>query len=250
MSGVSADIMEIFTSLQGEGLDLGARHLFVRLYGCNCRCRYCDTEAALEVSGPCRIEQTPGRGDFRERFNPLDPEGAALLILAGAAQIGGIDALTLTGGEPLLQASFLRGLLPLLEHRFPCFLETNGLLYRELESILPLIDGISMDVKLASATGEATDWEAHRHFLQTGDAKIRYVKAVVSPTVEEDELSHLAELIRSCGREPPLVLQPVSGSESDRSWMRRLLAIQADLREEGVGSVRIIPQIHKHLGVL
>jgi len=249
MGRETARVMEIFTSLQGEGLDLGARHLFLRFYGCNRRCRYCDTETSLNPAGPCRVEQTPGRGDFRERPNPLSVEEVATLLHAGGAQKGGVDALTLTGGEPLLHTPFLQKLLPRLGDRFPVFLETNGLLFHELESILPWIDGISMDVKIPSATGEAADWAAHRRFLEIGSAKIRYVKAVLSPAVQEDELHHLADLIRSSG-EPVLVLQPVGGSESERSWMDRLLAIQAGLREAGVRSVRIIPQVHKLLGVL
>ncbi len=245
----SAAVMEIFTSLQGEGPDLGERHLFLRFYGCNRRCRYCDTEAALKDTGPCRVEQMPGRGDFRERPNPLTVEETASLLRAGGAQKGGVDALAITGGEPLLHAPFLQELLPRLQNRFSCILETNGLLFAELETILPFIDGISMDVKIPSATGEEADWEGHRRFLETGGAKIRYVKAVVSPIVKEDELHRLAELIRSGGN-ATLILQPVSGSESDRSWMGRLLEIQAGLREEGVRSVRVIPQIHKLLGVL
>ncbi|NOY53760.1 MAG: 7-carboxy-7-deazaguanine synthase QueE [Deltaproteobacteria bacterium] len=249
MERETVSVMEIFTSLQGEGPELGARHLFVRFYGCNRRCVYCDTEAALKLSGPCRIEQTPGRGDFRERPNPLNLEEVAHLILSGSVQAGGIDALTLTGGEPLLYAPFLRELLPLLDHRFPCLLETNGLLSDALQSVLPWIDVVSMDVKIPSATGEAADWEGHRRFLQTGGAKIGYVKTVLSPDVKEDELHLLAELIRSGGC-PPLVLQPVSGSERDRSWIERLFDIQAGLREAGIDSVRIIPQVHKLLGVL
>ncbi len=246
----AAAVMEIFTSLQGEGPDLGERQLFLRFYGCNRRCRYCYTEASLKASGPCRVEQTPGKGDFQDRPNPLTVEETASLLRIGGAQKGGIHSLALTGGEPLLHAPFLRRLLPGVKKNLSVFLETNGLLYRELESILPLIDGISMDVKLASVTGETSDWEGHRRFLETGGAKIRYVKAVVSPVVERDELHRLAELIRSYGGDLPLVLQPVSGSESDRSWMERLLAIQADLRGGEGRSVRIIPQIHKLLGVL
>ncbi|MBI2447469.1 MAG: 7-carboxy-7-deazaguanine synthase QueE, partial [Candidatus Omnitrophica bacterium] len=36
-------ISEIFSSIQGEGLYLGKRQIFVRFYGCNMRCAYCDT---------------------------------------------------------------------------------------------------------------------------------------------------------------------------------------------------------------
>ena len=41
---MDAPIIEIFSSIQGEGLLIGERQIFVRFAGCNLDCTYCDTK--------------------------------------------------------------------------------------------------------------------------------------------------------------------------------------------------------------
>ena len=40
---MDANLVEIFSSVQGEGPDVGASTLFVRLGACDLRCRWCDS---------------------------------------------------------------------------------------------------------------------------------------------------------------------------------------------------------------
>ena len=40
---MKAPIIEVFSSIQGEGLLIGRRQIFVRFAGCNLNCNYCDT---------------------------------------------------------------------------------------------------------------------------------------------------------------------------------------------------------------
>jgi 7-carboxy-7-deazaguanine synthase len=96
-------IAETFTSLQGESTYAGLPCFFVRLAGCNLRCRYCDTPAAT--------------GGGRE---------APVSEVVSAFRSSGIGLAEITGGEPLLQAGFLRLATELKAAARTVLVETNG----------------------------------------------------------------------------------------------------------------------------
>lgn len=76
-------VVEIFESINGEGMRAGELAVFVRMRGCNLNCTYCDTTWANEKETPC-LEMTEEE------------------ILQKVMDTG-IKNVTLTGGEPLLQ---------------------------------------------------------------------------------------------------------------------------------------------------
>lgn len=97
---VSYAVKEMFLTLQGEGVNAGARAVFVRFAGCNlwsgrerdratAICRFCDTDF-VGTDGA-------GGGKFAD---------AAALVAAAEAHWGGGMAdrfVVITGGEPMLQ---------------------------------------------------------------------------------------------------------------------------------------------------
>ena len=91
MSGSAAKIYEVFNSIQGEGLYVGERQIFIRFAGCNLSCQYCDTPQ--KESGCVELEQLIGQ--VKELNKPK----------------GAVDAICLTGGEPLLQVDFIKNFL-------------------------------------------------------------------------------------------------------------------------------------------
>lgn len=94
-------ICETFVSLQGEGLMMGCRTLFIRTVGCNLDCSWCDTKYAFEG------------GD--------DIEISALV-----QQASDVSHVCITGGEPMLQSELPELLALLLSKGKHIVLETNG----------------------------------------------------------------------------------------------------------------------------
>ena len=182
----SVRLVEVFSSIQGEGILVGLRQVFVRTFGCNLRCTYCDSPETLKESGSpplCRVEEIPGTWRFRERPNPVSSEDLTEIVSGYLSEPH--HSLSITGGEPLLHATFLAKWLPSVRSLgLKVFLETNGLLPDHLSRVLPLLDYVSMDFKAPSATGLTADqtWERHREFLRVAREVNVYGKLVVTPS--------------------------------------------------------------------
>ena len=242
------NIIEIFSSVQGEGKYVGYRQVFVRFEGCNLACRYCDTENAVNMHACCRVESAAGSRQFLKVDNPFTPEAAARQINALLQELPH-QAVSFTGGEPLLHADFLAELIPQLSPAAACFLETNGTLTDALQQVLPLLSIISMDIKLPSVTGRPL-WEEHRRFLQAARSRDTYVKIVVSADTLLSELEQAYAIVAEADKNLPVILQPVTpfgGCEAPTAG-QMLEAQQAALLH--LSDVRVIPQTHVLMGQL
>jgi 7-carboxy-7-deazaguanine synthase len=242
----SVNIIEIFSSLQGEGPYIGVRQIFVRFANCNLNCRYCDTPT--KPVDFCKSEIAGGMGEFSKIKNPLSPVQLAEEI--SRLNIFPHHSLSLTGGEPLLQADFIFEFLEKFKN-LKIYLETNGTLVRELKKVIKKIDIISMDIKLESSTGIKTFWEKHAEFLKTAidfDKEV-FVKAVISSNVTPDEIAKIADFMLIFDRQIPLILQSVDSKDKKSvPDIKKLLSIQEVLLKV-LPDVRIIPQVHKILGL-
>lgn len=224
---------------------MGCRQLFVRLAGCNLACTYCDTPEGLARPQQYRVEVAAGERDFVLSLNPAPAQEVWLQLrrlLAFRHQ-----ALTFTGGEPLVQASFISEVLVGLgEDRPPVYLETNGILADELEAILPYVDIISMDFKLPSACGQELG-EKHALFLRSAAARKVQVKMVVTREATLSELEQGARIIAGVDPRIPLVIQPVTptggAGAAEPCIVRRWQARAMEYLED----VRVIPQVHRQL---
>ncbi|MFW6161522.1 MAG: 7-carboxy-7-deazaguanine synthase QueE [Planctomycetota bacterium] len=247
MSSLTAPVFEIFSGIQGEGVLMGVRQAFVRLCGCNRRCRFCDTREACEAPpDACHVEETPGARRFLRRSNPLTAEEALSAIEALEAPRGLHHSVSLTGGEPLLHPDFIAALASGLRARgLAVYLETNGTLPDALEGVVETVDYVAMDAKLASATGQPTPWDEHEAFLRLAARVTAQVKVVVCAATTPAELDRLAALVAAVAVETPLVLQPVTAMEDVLPPSPlQVLAMQARLGER-LPDVRVIPQVHR-----
>lgn len=250
MSEPSADMIEIFSSVQGEGLLVGLRQVFLRFHACNLGCSYCDTVRNTRPEF-CAIEGTPGRRDFFQVRNPITPHRIIALLERWQTGWPGIHhSISLTGGEPLMCHETLYNWLPALREHLPVYLETNGLLHETLASLIDLIDYVSMDIKLPSTSGHAELWEDHREFLKVAVRKEAFVKTVIGDSTENWEIEKTCEIIASVDRDVPLILQPVT-LENGTVGLSPLKALEFQEIAYGyLSEARIIPQTHKFLGQL
>jgi len=232
----TARIIEVFSSIQGEGIYVGQPHLFIRFWDCNLACHYCDTDY---------------HGPYVEMTLP-ELEGRVSQALAAS---GPHDAVSLTGGEPLLWWRFLTALLPWLKSMGQrTYLETNGTLPKALAEVLEWVDVIAMDLKPPSATADRAVWAEHAAFLTVALEATRavelFVKVVVTPETTDGDLDQATALIAGADQRIPLVLQPVTPCGPVTSaptpqqlhrWLQRARTRLDD--------VRVIPQVHPILGL-
>ena len=251
MSNKTARLIEVFSAIQGEGLNVGTRQIFIRFAICDLRCNYCDSAHTWVTPSEYRIEATPGLRDFEVYSNPV--ELTTLLKFVERQNVPGLhDSISLTGGEPLLHAPFLAAFLPEVRSltNLPIYLETGGHRPEQLLTILPYLDSVGMDLKLPSVSGES-HWQAHAQFLQScyNSQTEVFVKIIISSHTDVEELERAANLVAAVSPEIIIYLQPVTPLEVGTMFApspEQVLKWQA-LMKKLTKQVRVVPQTHKML---
>lgn len=98
-------VVEIFNSIEGEGKRVGAPTTFIRLYGCNLACKYCDSKYAWTGN----------------EYTTMSIEE----ILEVVKKFG-CPNVTITGGEPLIHEGIDNLINKLRTNLFHINIETNG----------------------------------------------------------------------------------------------------------------------------
>lgn len=123
------DEAEIFHTLQGEGVSMGAPAVFVRLSLCNLHCVWCDTDHTWNFEGTLwKHEKDAVSGYAKHRKKDVIIEMSVDKV-AEAVRAFGCRRVVLTGGEPLLQEEGLVELMGALRgdgEEWVFEIETNG----------------------------------------------------------------------------------------------------------------------------
>ena len=251
MTERGAYIDEVFSSLQGEGLYLGKVQLFIRFALCNLRCAFCDSPRALTRRKIARIEKRPHSHTFSKVRNPIPKEKLIQIANRFDKDNKYYHSISLTGGEPLCQADFLKSFLKDLKRKGKrIYLETNGTLPAELDKIIRYVDIVSMDVKLPSSSRQEIDFDDIEKFIKRAHKKELFVKMVITGATEMDDVMRACTTIAKIDGSIPLVLQPVSETKVFRKVpdMERLL-LMARSSKAILSNVQVIPQMHRKMKI-
>lgn len=233
---MSGNVVEIFASFQGEGLYVGAPQVFVRLGGCHFRCCYCDTPESRQPAATCRLEG-------REVPNPVT-----------AAQVAGwvrdalprpCHSISFTGGEPVLQAPFIRDVVDALGEHPPIYLDTSGSLPDKLEQVIDRVDIVALDCKLPSTPGAQVSWDDFAACVKIARRRDAFVKIVLIDAARDEEIARAASII---DRSMPVFLQPATPFAGATPPTESTVARFRNIVEAAGLPVYVMPQMHPLVG--
>jgi len=217
-------VNEVFYSIQGEGLTAGEPTIFVRLQGCNLKCKYCDTTYA----------QNGARGlliGTDEIVNLVKSRSENSVI--------GKRWVCITGGEPLKQMIALGSLVPKLKKEgFLIEIETNGTYLKP--SWFNTIDSWVADIKCPSSNyspteGMITLWLNSREqdqvkFVVDSHEDLRFVRRLLTEGFNNRKYF-----------KPKILVSPAANEDAEfnRDWMEEVVEFCKEL------NIRFSLQIHK-----
>ena len=199
-------VVEIFKSIDGEGIRVGYPVTFIRLAGCNLRCNYCDTKYSYED----------------EKFIEMTPQE----IYKQVYKLGG-KRITLTGGEPLIHKDVKVLVDLLIQKGYEVNIETNGSV--DITLFLDKHTIITMDYKCASSDMEDK-------MLLDNISKLRkqdVLKFVISDDNDLDTVQRIYQNTKAT-----VYISPVFGRIEPKQIVEYML-------EHNMENCRVQVQLHK-----
>ena len=200
-------VIEIFSSIEGEGSLIGYPVSFIRLEGCNLRCVWCDTKYSYDTTNYLELTLDEILSIVKKYKN---------------------KKVCITGGEPLFNDKFDILFESLLKEGYFVIIETNGTLFRE--SIKNLYKVYKNQIHIVCSPKPFSDYKV--------DSKLKNyiseIKLVVDEFLTEDIVKKFLPF--------SVVLQPEGNKHK---FFQKALDIQKMILEKYQQEIRVIPQVHK-----
>jgi len=189
MTSGRLNITEIFYSIQGESTHAGRPCVFVRLTGCNLRCRWCDTAYAFDGGQRMTIEEVAA-AVARHQCNLIEITGGEPLLQEGVYPL--IDALLAVDNTVMIETSGASDVsrldprvIKIMDLKCPGSGESERNLWSNLE-YLRAHDEIKFVV------ADRLDYEWAREAIGTRDLAARVNAVLISPVFGEMDPEALA----------------------------------------------------------
>lgn len=214
-------IIEIFDSIDGEGIRTGQPATFIRLAGCNLRCSYCDTVYSLfGEDTPCEYTEMT----IEEVISKVNMN---------------YKRITLTGGEPLVHKESIPLVRKLLDLGCEVNIETNGAVdIKEFTDNLGSRDNMFFTIDYKLPSSGMTDKMIWDNFLNLNQSDV--IKFVVGS--DEDiqlTIGIVERLKKHYSTMPHIFIGAVYGMYD----MQKLVKII--LKEPVLSDARFQIQLHK-----
>ncbi len=240
MNSGRVQLSEIFTSIEGEGPFFGTKTMFVRMSGCHLSCRWCDTSYALPINSGKKYSIDEAKDRIIEQLQPNTYK------------------LNFTGGEPLIQYEAVAELAEFVKRKrgLRTYIESSCFDSYKFAKVLPYIDICKIEFKMSDSN--VVEQENHSDLLNNeikclklavSQHKSTYIKIVVTNSTNITEFRNILNEIFHNSTASDLigfVIQPSNGV--DEPTLSKVLSFYDcvyPLYEE----VRIVPQLHKLIGV-
>lgn len=135
-ANIAFPVLEIFSSISGEAQHAGELTTFIRLSGCNLRCKYCDTQKMLDENN----------------FTMMSIDD-----IVDMCHKNGHRHIVLTGGEPLLKKDVSKLIAELMLESFEVEIETNGSV--DIHKIVEELDAMELPYGLGNNYMFTIDWK-------------------------------------------------------------------------------------------
>jgi 7-carboxy-7-deazaguanine synthase len=232
-------LSEIFTSIEGEGILFGTKTMFVRLAGCPLKCHWCDTPYALPLDSGSDYSVDEAKELISKNLHPNTYK------------------VNFTGGEPLVQHEAVIELAKFVRQKgLRTYLESACYDAARFAKVLPYIDLVKVEFKLKDS--KVVDEKHYDNLLQSeldclkqaiSSGKTSYIKVVVTNSSSLKEFKELVHKVFKMAKPAEIagfIIQP--SYKIDEPTLDVLFGFY-DAVYPLYDQVRVVPQLHKVIGV-